>query len=91
MWTVIGTVLATLFVVMLVTNLRGPEKQPKQRMKHLFPIADPQLKLEMGTLLGPGILPGNRITALQNGDEIFPAMLEAIRGAQRTITFETYI
>jgi cardiolipin synthase len=28
---------------------------------------------------------------LENGDEIFPAMLDAIRGAQRTITFETYI
>jgi cardiolipin synthase len=28
---------------------------------------------------------------LLNGDEIFPAMLDAIRGAKRTITFETYI
>ena len=45
----------------------------------------------MGQLLGPGILPGNRITALQNGDQIFPAMLTAIRGARETITFETYI
>ncbi len=35
----------------------------------------------MGTLLGPAILPGNQITALQNGDEIFPAMLKAIRAA----------
>src|ERR1019366_8240574 len=29
--------------------------------------------------------------ALENGDEIFPSMLQAIRGAQKTITFETYI
>jgi cardiolipin synthase len=28
---------------------------------------------------------------LQNGDEIFPAMLEAIRGASTSVTFETYI
>ena len=28
---------------------------------------------------------------LQNGDAIFPAMLEAIRGARRNINFETYI
>ncbi|HWS79364.1 MAG TPA: phospholipase D-like domain-containing protein, partial [Thermomonas sp.] len=28
---------------------------------------------------------------LENGDEIFPAMLEAIASAQKTITFETYI
>ncbi|MCD6050933.1 MAG: phospholipase D/Transphosphatidylase, partial [Verrucomicrobia bacterium] len=42
-------------------------------------------------LLGPGILPGNKVEALQNGEEIFPAMLEAIHGAKETITFETYI
>jgi cardiolipin synthase len=45
----------------------------------------------MGTLLGPAILSGSQVMALQNGDEIFPAMLAAIRVAQRTITFETYI
>jgi cardiolipin synthase len=45
----------------------------------------------MGQLLGPAIVPGNRVTALQNGDEIFPAMLEAIRGAHASINFETYI
>src|SRR4029079_14449677 len=37
------------------------------------------------------LLPGNGITALQNGDQIFPARLKAIRGAQQTICFETYI
>jgi cardiolipin synthase len=31
------------------------------------------------------------VTGLQNGDEIFPAMLQAIRSARRTIAFETYI
>src|SRR3546814_10659569 len=45
----------------------------------------------MGVMLGPSILPGNHVTDLENGAEIFPAMLEAIRGAQHTITFETYI
>jgi cardiolipin synthase len=45
----------------------------------------------MGQLLGPGLLKGNSVKALHNGDEIFPAMLEAIRGAKKTITFETYI
>ena len=45
----------------------------------------------MGSLLGPGFVPGNRVTSLLNGDEVFPAMLEAIRSARRTITFESYI
>ena len=34
---------------------------------------------------------GNQAQELLNGDQIFPAMLGAIKGAQQTITFETYI
>ena len=45
----------------------------------------------MGSLLGPGIVGGNRVQELLNGEQIFPAMLAAIRSAQRSITFETYI
>jgi len=45
----------------------------------------------MGVLLGEPFREGNRFTTLENGDEIFPAMLAAIRVAKKTITFETYI
>jgi cardiolipin synthase len=45
----------------------------------------------MGLALGPSIVVGNRVVARFNGDEIFPPMLQAIRGAQTTITLETYI
>jgi len=33
------------------------------------------------------IVGGNRVDLLLNGDEIFPALLEAIRGARQTITY----
>lgn len=45
----------------------------------------------MAHLLGPPLVDGNAVTSLLNGDEIFPAMLAAIRSAKLTITFETYI
>ena len=45
----------------------------------------------MGNLLGPPLLKGNKVTALENGDQIFPALLAAIRSAQRTITFENFL
>jgi cardiolipin synthase A/B len=45
----------------------------------------------MSHLLGAPVVPGNRVTALLNGDQSFPAMLEAIRSAKRSITLETYI
>ncbi len=89
--TIAFTVFATLLVVILVANLKTPEKEPNHKVEHLFAVKDPQLRREMGILLGPAILPGNRILALQNGDEIFPAMLDAIRNASATITFETFI
>jgi cardiolipin synthase A/B len=90
-WTIVSSILGTLIVTILVLNFRKPEKEPQHRVERCYDTLDPQLRREMGVLLGPAIVSGNRIQALQNGDEIFPAMLEAIRSAQRTITFETYI
>ncbi len=67
------------------------ERQIRYELTHQFSVEDPQFLRSMGQLLGPGIVPGNRVTALQNGDQIFPAMLGAIRGARESITFENYI
>jgi cardiolipin synthase A/B len=73
-------------------NLFGQnEKRVRQELKHAYDVADPQFLRAMGVLLGPPLLAGNRATTLLNGDEIFPAMLDAIRSAQHSITFETYI
>jgi cardiolipin synthase A/B len=91
MWTIVAAIGATVVVVVLVINFRTPEKKIQHQVHHLYGVMDPEFEREMGTLLGPAILPGNQITALQNGDEIFPAMLKAIRAAQHTIDFETYI
>ena len=88
---VVYSVLGTLIVVIVALNFRRPEKEPNHKVERFYDTKDPQFRREMGVLLGPAIVGGNRIQALQNGDEIFPAMLEAIAAARRTITFETYI
>ncbi|MBE0542572.1 MAG: cardiolipin synthase B [Verrucomicrobia bacterium] len=90
-WVILITVLLTGLFTLVFLNLRAGEKQIRYQLTHRFSVEDPQFLRSMGQLLGPGILPGNRVTALQNGDQIFPAMLEAIRSARETITFETYI
>ena len=77
--------------VLLVVNFTGGEKKIEQRIPRLYGSDDPLFRRAMGVLLGPGILPGNRFEVLLNGDQIFPAMLAAIRRAEKTITFETYI
>jgi cardiolipin synthase A/B len=40
---------------------------------------------------GSPIVGGNRIQVLLNGDELFPAILDAIRSAQKSITWEQYV
>lgn len=56
-----------------------------------FGAAEPAFQDSMGALLGPGFIKGNRVETLINGVEVFPAMIEAIRRAQHSITMETYI
>jgi len=90
-WTIVITVFVTLLAAALAMNFKTPDKSLERKIEHRYPVSDPQFRREMGVLLGPGIVPGNKVTELQNGKEIFPAMLQAISGAQKTITFETYI
>ncbi|MFP4270506.1 MAG: phospholipase D-like domain-containing protein [Alphaproteobacteria bacterium] len=48
---------------------------------------DAHRRYQLERLLGARFVAGNRIERLRNGDEIFPAMLAAIRGAERCIDF----
>ena len=67
------------------------QKRIRQKIPHLYSVSDRQFLRSMGTLVGPEMLPGNKTQTLLNGDQVFPSMLEAIRNAKRSITFETYI
>ena len=89
--TIATTALLTFVVVMFALNFARPEKKLTWRLEHRYAVTDTQFRREMGVMLGPSISGGNQVTALQNGAEIFPAMLEAIRSARTSITFETYI
>ena len=88
---VVATFLVTGISIFLVMNFSMGEKHLKQDMQRLYGTSEPQFQRVMGTLLGPGIVDGNRAQEYLNGDQIFPAMLGAIRSAKRSITFETYI
>jgi cardiolipin synthase len=90
-WTIAITALVTLFLVVVAMNFATPEKTLERRIEHHYAISDPQFRREMSVMLGPSIVSGNAVQALQNGVEIFPAMLGAIRDARISVTFETYI
>lgn len=91
MWIVVGTIVLTLAVVFVVRNVSIGERHITKRLERLYPLDDPQFARSMSVLLGPPIVGGSLVQTLVNGVEIFPAMLTAIRRAQLSITFETYI
>lgn len=91
-WVVIGVTAAlTLVLAVIAFNFMTGEKRIEHRISRQYSIEDPRFSAELGVLLGPPFLQGNAVTALQNGVQIFPEMLAAIRSAQQSITFETYI
>lgn len=71
--------------------LSSGENRIEDEIESRYGIEDPQFARTMGSLLGRSLTPGNKVLPLINGEQIFPAMLNAIAGAKRSINFETYI
>ena len=91
-WIIAGfTFVATAFAVLLIANLSLGDKQIEQRVETLYAVSDAQFRRNMNVMFGPPLAAGNRARALVNGDAFFADMLKSIRGAQQTITFESYI
>jgi cardiolipin synthase len=64
---------------------------PARRPSGLPDAVDPaQYRLTLERLLGTPASDGNQVDILRNGDQIFPAMLEAIRAARTSVDMLTY-
>ena len=85
------TILVTAFCIILIMNFVTAEKKIQQKPQSLYNVADPQFSRSISALLGPTFIGENTVEILTNGDEIFPAMIDAIDKAKHTITFETFI
>jgi cardiolipin synthase len=88
---VLLTCIATLVGGLLLLNFMPGEKKIDTQLTRQYDTNDAQFRRSLGVLLGPPIIEGNKVEVLLNGDQIFPAMLKAIREAEQSITFETYI
>jgi cardiolipin synthase len=71
------------------TSFRG--HGVRTRLGAVPPVTDPQFARSLGGLLDAPVVASNRVTSLVNGEQFFPAMLEAIQGARQSITLESYI
>jgi cardiolipin synthase len=64
--------------------------QPHLKLPDLR-ITEPSFRATLVGYTSGAVLGGNKIDVLLNGDEIFPAKLEAIRSARKTITYAQYV
>jgi cardiolipin synthase len=85
------------FVILLVAAgvvavlLMLAQDQETLKVRSAVGAEEPEHPAYIAALVGAGLTRGNRYDVLTNGDQIFPAMLDAIRAAKRRISFETYI
>jgi len=66
------------------------EKQTIYRYDPTYPVESAEFLRSLDAL-GTEMVAGNRAALLQNGDGIFPAMLDAIAGAKKSINLEEYL
>lgn len=69
-------------VTAIATTTEAEARSPEARQR---------IRRRLERLIGIAATEGNSVRPLRNGDEIFPAMLESIAGAQHTIDMMTYV
>src|SRR4029453_2853837 len=86
---VLGVLL--IIAVILAMGLAIAQDQETLRIRTPLGAEDRRFPDYVARLVGRPITNGDRYVVLRNGDETFPAMLEAIERARQRIRFETYI
>jgi cardiolipin synthase A/B len=68
-----------------------PHGRALYRFECCLDTTDPAFARMLAALTDEPLVPGNRCDLLENGAEIFPSMLDAIRRAQTSVNLEMYI
>lgn len=75
-----------------MTSIRDLREPAESAPRHAqAPTAAVRMRRRLERLLGVAATEGNALVALRNGDEIFPAMLGAIRDAEHTVDMMTFV
>jgi len=81
----LGAVAVTTY---MATPTEGP---PRFGLDHEFPIDSEEFLSTIAGATDVPFAPGNRVELLNNGDEFYPSMLDAIARATSSVTIEAYI
>lgn len=88
-WRVTGLIAG---VVSFVLYHISPDSHPAvYALEPDFDTNSKEFRITMAGATGMPLLDGNRVRIYNNGDEFYPAMLEAIESATHSITMEQYI
>jgi cardiolipin synthase A/B len=83
--------LAAAFAFSVAISLLNRPTEVAYKIPHAFGVRDPSFLPSAQALDRPSMTAGNRVTILENGVQIFPAMLAAIHAAEKSVDFESYI
>jgi cardiolipin synthase A/B len=84
-------VLVTVVAFLALLNILPGELGPDQVRGPPGAVDSLQFQGQMAALLGSPVIDGNSVSDLQNGQQIFPAMLRDIAAAKTSIDLEMYI
>jgi len=90
----LGGIIGALLVAFAYMTLAAKAVANHQDRVMSLPLIGPDLDAFLRALHGAAgacVVEGNAVEVFQNGDEIFPPMLAAIRESQSTIHFSTYV
>jgi cardiolipin synthase A/B len=77
--------------IVTATVLAIAQDQETVELRSAISAEDPAAAKYLSTLVAADLVEGNTYDVLVNGDQVFPAMLQAIDAARERISFETYV
>jgi len=83
--------LGVAFALAVAISLLNRPTKVRYVLPHSFGVSDPTFLPSLHAIGGPRMVGGNGVSILENGVEILPAMLAAIRGAEKSVHLEAYI
>ena len=83
--------IALVAAIVTATVLAIAQDQETVELRSAIAAEEPTAPEYLATLVAADLVDGNTYDVLVNGDQVFPAMLQAIEGAKERISFETYI
>jgi len=84
-------VVAAVMAAYLLASGAGCARQETVLQLPALDVGKPTFATTLAAYAGTGVVSGNRVEVLLNGDEIFPAKLRIIKSARKTINYAQYV